>query len=89
MNSSTHLPQCICVECVRRRERKPQKRTRSFGMPDVKPCAPGDDCTIEDLTRYHIKLVLDKSPTLNAAAATLGIDHATLYRKRRAASQSC
>jgi NtrC-family two-component system response regulator AlgB len=42
----------------------------------------GDLVSLEKLEIAHIKAVLDKSDTLDDAAETLGIDIATLYRKR-------
>lgn len=46
--------------------------------PDV-----GEPVTLDDLERAHIQAVIARSPSLAAAAATLGIDQATLYRKRK------
>jgi NtrC-family two-component system response regulator AlgB len=43
----------------------------------------GDKLAIESLERAHIALVVAASPTLDAAARTLGIDSSTLYRKRK------
>jgi transcriptional regulator with PAS, ATPase and Fis domain len=81
-----HQRQCICLACERRRQRSKAPRKQ---MPDVPACAPGEDVTLATLELYHIKLVLEKSPNLNTAAKILGIDLATLYRKRRRASQDC
>ncbi|MEW5773376.1 MAG: sigma-54 dependent transcriptional regulator [Thermodesulfobacteriota bacterium] len=39
--------------------------------------------TLEDLEREHVRLVLARSSSLEEAARTLGIDPATLYRKRK------
>lgn len=44
---------------------------------------PGADCSIEELEAEHIKQVVAKSENLQDAAALLGIDKATLYRKRK------
>ncbi len=44
---------------------------------------PGADITIEDLEEEHIRRVLARAKTLQEAAETLGIDQATLYRKRK------
>jgi NtrC-family two-component system response regulator AlgB len=46
--------------------------------PDV-----GAPVTLDELERAHIQAVIARSPSLAAAAATLGIDQATLYRKRK------
>ncbi|MDF1812593.1 MAG: sigma-54 dependent transcriptional regulator [Verrucomicrobiales bacterium] len=43
----------------------------------------GSDSTLEELEAAHLKQVLEKSASLQEAAATLGIDQATLYRKRK------
>ena len=43
----------------------------------------GDLVTLEDLEREHIVQVLQKTPDLGTAARVLGIDPATLYRKRK------
>lgn len=42
----------------------------------------GDLVTTEEIEREHIRLVMEKLP-LDKAATTLGIDPATLYRKRK------
>ena len=39
--------------------------------------------TLEDLERRHIQLVLEQAVTLEEAADMLGINVATLWRKRR------
>lgn len=44
---------------------------------------PGQPVTLDTLTEHHIKKVLDQSESLEEAAHTLGIDTATLYRKRK------
>ncbi|HEX4342255.1 MAG TPA: sigma-54 dependent transcriptional regulator [Verrucomicrobiae bacterium] len=49
----------------------------------ITPTQLGGDYSIEDLENEHIKQVLQRTKTLEAAARTLGIDSATLYRKRK------
>ncbi len=44
---------------------------------------PGDMVSLEDLETAHIRAVLARTTSLNAAAEILGIDQATLYRKRK------
>ena len=44
---------------------------------------PGADVTLEELEEAHIKLIIDRVKNLQDAAALLGIDKATLYRKRK------
>lgn len=46
-------------------------------------CRVGDPVSLGDLERAHIMAVLATSPSLEAAARTLGIDTSTLYRKRK------
>jgi NtrC-family two-component system response regulator AlgB len=48
----------------------------------------GDPISIDELERAHIEAILSSSPTMEAAARTLGIDSSTLYRKRRQYNQS-
>jgi len=43
----------------------------------------GDALSLEDVERSHIRAVMSSSPSFEAAAATLGIDVSTLYRKRK------
>jgi NtrC-family two-component system response regulator AlgB len=43
----------------------------------------GADISIEELEEAHIRKILQKASSLDAAAKTLGIDPATLYRKRK------
>jgi NtrC-family two-component system response regulator AlgB len=43
----------------------------------------GADITIDELEEAHIRKILGKASSLDAAAKTLGIDPATLYRKRK------
>ncbi len=43
----------------------------------------GDEVAIEDIEREHIARVIARSPSLEAAARTLGIDATTLQRKRK------
>ncbi len=44
---------------------------------------PGADVTLEELEQEHIRLIIDRVKNLQDAAALLGIDKATLYRKRK------
>lgn len=44
---------------------------------------PGQPVSLDTLTELHIKKVLEQSDSLEDAAHTLGIDTATLYRKRK------
>lgn len=44
---------------------------------------PGAMVTLDELERQHITKVLETAESMEAAARTLGIDPATLYRKRK------
>jgi NtrC-family two-component system response regulator AlgB len=54
------------------------------GSP-ASPGAPqcGDPITIEALEAVHIRAILTRTQSLSEAASVLGIDQATLYRKRK------
>jgi NtrC-family two-component system response regulator AlgB len=43
----------------------------------------GGSFSLEELENEHIRQILETAPSLEAAAQTLGIDNATLYRKRK------
>jgi NtrC-family two-component system response regulator AlgB len=43
----------------------------------------GGDYTLEEIESEHIRLVLDKAPTMEEASRILGIDASTLWRKRK------
>jgi hypothetical protein len=43
----------------------------------------GDLISIDELEREHIRQVISKTKNLGEAARVLGIDAATLYRKRK------
>jgi NtrC-family two-component system response regulator AlgB len=45
--------------------------------------AVGSDISLEVLEEAHIRSILQRASSLDAAAKTLGIDPATLYRKRK------
>jgi two-component system, NtrC family, response regulator AlgB len=53
------------------------------GAPPTKTVEVGGAATIDELESEHIRRVLVASPSLEAAAQTLGIDPSTLYRKRK------
>jgi two-component system, NtrC family, response regulator AlgB len=62
--------------------------TQEF-LPDNPPpeadtlVAVGSDISLELLEEVHIRTILQRATSLDAAAKTLGIDPATLYRKRK------
>jgi NtrC-family two-component system response regulator AlgB len=43
----------------------------------------GGDFTIDEIEREHIQSVLERVPKVEDAAALLGIDASTLWRKRK------
>jgi NtrC-family two-component system response regulator AlgB len=45
--------------------------------------AIGSQMTLDQLEEVHIRRILQKASSLDSAAKTLGIDPATLYRKRK------
>jgi NtrC-family two-component system response regulator AlgB len=49
-------------------------------MTDI---AVGSEITLDQLEEVHIRRILERAPSLDSAAKTLGIDPATLYRKRK------
>jgi len=51
--------------------------------PESSTPQPGDPISIEALTDVHLKLILQRTSTLTEAARILGIDEATLYRRRK------
>jgi NtrC-family two-component system response regulator AlgB len=44
---------------------------------------PGDPVTLERIEEQHIRQVLATAKSLQEAAETLGIDQATLWRRRK------
>jgi two-component system, NtrC family, response regulator AlgB len=58
-----------------------------FLLPGAAPCdsSPGlgDSVTLEKIEEMHIRQVLGRTASLQEAAATLGIDQATLWRRRK------
>ena len=49
----------------------------------VNAVAIGDPVPLERIEELHIRGVLAASPTIDAAAATLGMDTVTLWRRRK------
>ena len=58
------------------------QRGGDFPVNDV-PIQAGAPVSLEKLEEIHIRRVLEQTPSLSEAADQLGIDQATLYRKRK------
>ncbi len=54
-----------------------------IGSPPQPGVAVGSRVTLDQLEAEHIRRVLGSTPTIEEAAAVLGIDPSTLYRKRK------
>jgi two-component system, NtrC family, response regulator AlgB len=52
--------------------------------PPTLPPGSGDAVSLAELEEMHIRKILAKAPSIHSAAETLGIDPATLWRKRKA-----
>jgi NtrC-family two-component system response regulator AlgB len=61
----------------------PEELSESPGNANNSLVQIGGDFSLQELENEHIKQVLRRAPTLEAAARTLAIDSATLYRKRK------
>jgi transcriptional regulator with PAS, ATPase and Fis domain len=61
----------------------PPRRRRPEGMPGVAADTEGYLGSLEDVERAYVQRVLDRSATFEEAAARLGIDLTTLWRKRK------
>lgn len=58
-------------------------REQPLGQEGESNLRPGANCSIEELEAEHIRLTVDRLDNLQDAAEVLGIDKATLYRKRK------
>ena len=61
----------------------PELRGTPADASENLPMRPGGEYTLQELEDEHIKQVLSRAESLDLAARTLGIDSATLYRKRK------
>jgi NtrC-family two-component system response regulator AlgB len=62
---------------------EPADLPEAFHGQSVPATVVGARVTLEAIEAEHIRRVLAGAPTLDDAARTLGIDPATLYRKRQ------
>jgi two-component system, NtrC family, response regulator AlgB len=53
------------------------------GVVKIASTETGQAVTLEQLEAQHIRLIVERSPSLEDAARILGIDPSTLYRKRK------
>ncbi len=61
----------------------PEKLSQSASCARIEPAEVGAMTTLEALEKEHIARVIQQSATMEQAAEVLGIDPATLYRKRK------
>jgi len=61
----------------------PDDLPEQFGAKAEQGIAVGSSVTLAELETEHIRRILDQAENLDDAAKTLGIDPATLYRKRQ------
>jgi NtrC-family two-component system response regulator AlgB len=58
-------------------------RSQSVNSNSGVPVEPGAPVSLDQLEELHIRRVLERASSLTEAATQLGIDQATLYRKRK------
>jgi NtrC-family two-component system response regulator AlgB len=56
---------------------------KSGGSTDGATTQVGSLISLEKLEEIHLRKILERTPSLTEAASILGIDQATLYRKRK------
>lgn len=83
-----HLTETGCLTLVQWARREAPELLRALMAAFVaghsaRSVAETGSATLRDLEREHIKLVLAASKTVHEAAEKLGIDAATLWRKRK------
>jgi NtrC-family two-component system response regulator AlgB len=64
-------------------EELPLEGVNGGAEPVGSPPQPGDLVPLEQLEEYHIRKVLERTQSIAEAARVLGIDQATIYRKRK------
>ncbi len=58
----------------------------TLGVTETKSIYVGAPVTLEELEEEHIRIVMDHSPSIASASKILGINQATLYRRRKKAA---
>jgi len=58
-------------------------QTQATSLDGENPAQVGALISLEKLEEAHMRKILDRTPSLTEAAEILGIDQATLYRKRK------
>ena len=61
----------------------PEKMSESVGRAVLRELEVGSAISLEELENEHLRRIIANAPTMEEAAQTLGIDPATLYRKRK------
>jgi NtrC-family two-component system response regulator AlgB len=61
----------------------PEKISLEPGQPAARGIHPGAEVSLDELETEHINRVIQQAATMEEAAKILGIDPATLYRKRK------
>ena len=62
---------------------EPEALPQRFPRAAHRRATVGGDFTVDEVEREHILSVLDRVPKIEDAAALLGIDASTLWRKRK------
>lgn len=65
----------------------PQKFSQAGRLPEASGVQLGARVSLEELESQHIARVIQQAATMEEAAQILGIDPATLYRKRKKLAQ--
>lgn len=85
-----HVDVCDLPQDVRDGARRGSVPGRNGGDDSTggdHPLAAGALVSLEELEQAHIRLIISRTSSLAEAAAVLGIDQATLYRKRKRMQQ--
>ncbi|MBI3852603.1 MAG: sigma-54-dependent Fis family transcriptional regulator [Verrucomicrobia bacterium] len=61
----------------------PEKISQSTTQFEIKGVEVGAKISLEDLEKEHLRRVISRTATMEEAAQILGVDPATLYRKRK------